>query len=488
MNLIPMNILKSKTQYLLACLFLIVSFSTPLKAGNDFPADITKLLKDIESFDAMEEEITERIRSVVTIVEPRYDSRVKSYLRTYLELSPDNTAAMLGRMQLYFPMFERLLEQNNMPKELRYLAIVESALRPTAVSRVGAVGLWQFMKPTAREMGLLVTRDVDERRDPEKSTQAALEYLARLYSRFGDWALAMAAYNAGPGRVSYAIRRSGSKDFRQVMRYLPRETRSYVPGFIAAGYLVNFYEQHQLEPVHPGLELLDTDFVRVHKGISFAELNQITGVPMVMIKMLNPKFIRNYIPATVIGYDVYLPRYAIPSLHAHLNIPDSEVGEEAQTAFVEMNPGMGLRFEERMVEHWYEVRSGDNLYKIAQRHQCSVDDLMKWNRLRSTKLAIGQDLRIMWMEKILVSPPARPHFVTPPLELQIREIQYTGSNGDPVPEQPVYSVNTRGIRGKHLRIGRRQSAISMLQESGYPMTVSKELVTQLRTGSVVHLD
>ena len=189
--------------------------------------------------------VIERLKSIENpLVENRYNSIVRGYIKGYLFWNRDKTERILGRTVLYFPLMEEYLSKRNMPDKLKYLSVVESALYPHGVSRVGAVGLWQFMPETGKEYGLEINEFVDERKDPNKSTQAALDYLSRQYMKYGDWALALAAYKSGSGRVSRAIKRGRSKNFWRIRRYLPRETRNYVPAYIAATYMMEYYKEH----------------------------------------------------------------------------------------------------------------------------------------------------------------------------------------------------------------------------------------------------
>ena len=393
----PMNI---KIQHALPffCLWLI--------GMTGFAADAvavpgTSVVLTENRIDGYETQIENRIRNVVSIVSPKYTGAVKSYLRTYIQNNPEGTAQMLGRAQLYFPIFEKLLAESGLPTDLKYLAITESALNPLATSRSGAVGLWQFMKPTGREYGLRVSSYVDERRDPVKSTEAAVKYLKYLYNRFGSWELALAAYNSGPGRVNSAIRRSGTRNYWKLMRYLPRETRSYVPGFIAATYLMHHYADHGLAPKYPHEDFQYTSSVKIYEPISFADINKVTGVPFAHIRTLNPVFTRNYIPKSVFGYSLMLPQYVMPLMLQYLNRPDQE--EIITEHYLLKNPD--ARFEERMTEYSYVVVSGDNLTRIANRHDCSIAELRNWNNIPGSMLRPGQRLKIYRKERVLIAAP-----------------------------------------------------------------------------------
>ena len=254
------------------------------------------------NLDDQEEVIRERIPTAVSIVNPVYNPAVRSYLNTYIYRRPEHTAMMLGWAAVYFPMFEKALAEEGLPTDLKYLSIVESALNPAAISRSGAGGLWQFMKPTARECGLKISSYVDERMDPDKSTKAAVHYLKQLYAMFGNWELVMAAYNAGPGRVRAAVKRAGSSDYWKIARFLPEETRSYVPGFIAASYLMNFHDAHNIIPVYPELAMGEMTTVLVFQGMSITELARRSGLTVESVKLLNPSFVRNYIPTSAAAF------------------------------------------------------------------------------------------------------------------------------------------------------------------------------------------
>ncbi len=363
----------------------------------------------------MKELITKGIEESVMVVKPVYDSRVKSYLRTYIERYPKYTERIIALSEIYFPLFEKYLAAYGLPTDLKFMAIVESGLQPSATSSVGAAGMWQFMPGTAQMMGLRINKYLDERRDPEKSTEAAVKYLKQLYEQFGSWELAMAGYNAGPGRVNYAIRKSGSRDYWKLQRYLPRETRSYVPGFIAANYVLTHYQQHGLAAAELPVEYTHTVEVTLYEGMSFSDINRITGISTTMLTELNPEYSRRYVPSSVAGYKVVLPEYGVAALFEHLEIPDSEIGRytNASIADLEIRP---MSFKKQTVTHTYRVRSGDNLYRIAQNNGCSINDLIRWNGLTTTTIKVNQRLKIKVTENVAVyeeEPIAQKRNVAP---------------------------------------------------------------------------
>jgi membrane-bound lytic murein transglycosylase D len=354
------------------------------------------------NLDEQEEIIRERIPTAVSIVNPIYNPAVRSYLDTYLYRRPQQTASMIGWAAVYFPMFEKALADEGLPTDLKYLAIIESALNPVAISRSGAGGLWQFMKPTARECGLKISSYVDERMDPDKSTKAAVSYLKQLYAMFGNWELVMAAYNAGPGRVRSAVKRAGSSDYWKIARFLPEETRSYVPGFIAASYLMNFHDAHNIIPVYPEHAMGELDTIVIYEGMSITEVSKRSGLPIDIVKQLNPSFIRNYIPVSSLGYSIILPFAAAELFNSGrtMEVPDVELADASSSAIVSMN-GKTYKVVTKSKEHI--VRSGDNLYTIANKNGCTVRDLMDWNGLRNSHLAVGQRLEIRFTVKELIT-------------------------------------------------------------------------------------
>ncbi|MDX1408225.1 MAG: transglycosylase SLT domain-containing protein, partial [Saprospiraceae bacterium] len=397
-----MNILKSIPVGLLICVLYLTS------AVASAPAPATG---HAYSIDEMEDRIKTGIESVVEIVTPTYNARVRSYLRNYIEMSPQQTEIMMGRAELYFDLFEAYLDKYAMPRDLKYLAVVESALRPEATSHSGAGGIWQFMRATGRAFDLRITQYVDERRDPAKSTEAAVRYLQELYERFGSWELAMAAYNAGPGRVSSAIRRSGTRDYWQLSRYLPRETRAYVPGFIAVNYLFHHYSDHNLQPQSPEPDLLNTGEIQVFEGISLSEVSRITGIPYRTIKTLNPVYARNWIPVSSSGYPLRLPDYAIGVMQEYLGHP--ELPEAVLAALPGFGIGYDADYEVRVRTLDYEVVDGDNLYDIANTFGCPVRKLMQWNDLKTARIETGAVLTIHLAERFQVRPSVEDRLVTP---------------------------------------------------------------------------
>ena len=331
-----------------------------------------------------DEELEVRVKNLSSLaVTPQLDRVVKSYIKTYSVLKRDRTEKMLGRLVMYFPLFEKYLAEQGMPADIKYLSVVESALNPQATSRVGAGGLWQFMPGTGKEYGLRMNSKLDERRDPHKSTKAAIKYLKRLYNKYQDWELALAAYNSGPGRVNRAIRRGRSRNFWKIKKYLPRETRNYVPAFVAANYIVNNYHLHYLKPQFPELDLQMTDYTKVYKSISFREISEITGTPTHIIKTLNPSFKQGIIPSSRNGHFLTLPKRTMPAYLRAFPKPDSRQSINSKA--------LGRLEYYKSV---YHIQPGDNIDKLANLFNCHRRHIMAWNNLPQPYLTKGQEITI----------------------------------------------------------------------------------------------
>lgn len=298
---------------------------------------------------------------------------------------------MMTASQFYFPLFEQELDAHDLPLEIKYLAIVESALNPKARSRVGATGLWQFMYGTGKMYGLDVSSYVDERRDPVASTKAACAYLSKLYSIFGDWDLALAAYNSGPGNVNKAIRRSGGyENYWNIRPHLPRETAGYLPAFLATYYLFEYAEEHGLQRRNAERFYQTTDTVRVKEMITFDQISTYLPVSQDELKLMNPTYKLGIIPK-IKGKSYYL-RLPVQALGAFVANEDSIYSKARQDLASREKPLPDLVKAQDRIR--YRVRSGDYLGKIAERYGVGVSQIKRWNGLRSDRLRIGQRLTI----------------------------------------------------------------------------------------------
>jgi len=362
--------------------------------STDIEIDLTEII-DPFFIPASEspELVADRLSCIQGDIRLTYNDRTHAFINYFTIKDRDYTRMVLSRKDLYFPLFEKYLAKYGLPDELKYLAIVESGLNPRAVSRARAVGLWQFMSATGRHFGLYNDWYVDDRMDPEKSTEAACKYLAQLYGMFNDWELALAAYNSGPGNVRKAIRRSGyKKDFWEVYRYLPRETRSYLPQFIAIMYTLNYTKEHNLFET-PEQPLVIHDTISVNQFLHFETFANLTGANMDDLVKLNPSVLRKAIPETGRTYTLRVPVTAKENLLLNrISILDSasRVGKEELEALAKNT--LGSTYGRELVA--YRVRSGDVLGKIAERYHVRVGDIKNWNNLSSNTIRIGQRLNI----------------------------------------------------------------------------------------------
>jgi membrane-bound lytic murein transglycosylase D len=324
-----------------------------------------------------------------------YNSYVKGYVNLYAKRRRKTTARMLGLAPVYFPIFEQNLDKYNIPLELKYLPIIESALNPKAKSRVGATGLWQFMYPTGKMFGLTVTSYYDERSDVYKSTDAACRYLKYLHKMYDDWDLALAAYNCGPGNVNKAIRRSGGKkSYWEIRNYLPRETRGYVPAFLAVNYIMAYASEHNIYPKKPDISCFKVDTVGLSDHLSFAQISKYLDIPIEYIEFLNPTYKQNFIPNTVKANTLCLPSEKMVDFLTNeksIYALKTEEDKKDSIAFTQNKPISSTKKGDALV---YRVRSGDNLGAIAQRYHCRVRQIKDWNNLYSDRLSIGQKLYI----------------------------------------------------------------------------------------------
>lgn len=331
-----------------------------------------------------------RLTAMNSFIDLPYNSIVRNYIILYSEKMSKSMPEMLGLCSYYMPIFEEIFNEHDMPEEFKALAIIESALNPTAVSRAGAKGMWQFMYSTAKLYGLTINSFVDERCDPIKSAHAAAEYLKDAYKIFGDWNLAIASYNCGAGNVNKAIRRSGGKRaFWDIYPYLPRETRGYVPAFVGALYTMTYYKEHGIIPQPVELPAV-TDTFKINKMLHFKQVSDLVGVPLQTLKDLNPQYRHEIVPGNEREYILRIPyQYS----GAFIDHEDSLYAYKADELF---NPIVIKKIQdggdgERII---HRVQRGEVLGMLAIRYRCSVSQIKRWNNLRSDNIRIGQRLVI----------------------------------------------------------------------------------------------
>lgn len=349
--------------------------------------------KDVSNVALSTDVLKERLQNInsKTPFHIAYNPALEKVIKSYLKYRKRYYPALMAKAEYYFPMFEKYLDQYDIPLEMKYLAIVESALDPTAKSRVGATGLWQFMYPTGVQYNLKVSSYVDERQDPVKATVAACKYLSDLYTIFGDWDLALAAYNSGPGNVAKAIKRSGGyRNYWNIRPFLPQETASYVPAFYATMYLFEYQKEHNLIADAPQIRYFETDTIHVKKTINFDHVSETTGISSELIQFLNPSFKLDIIPYVEgKNYAITLPRKN--SFNFIENEDAIYMLAEADASKREKPLPKYFEMDKRIR---YKVRSGDFLGKIANKFGVRVRDIKRWNRMKTSRLKIGQRLSI----------------------------------------------------------------------------------------------
>ena len=376
-----------KMKYTLAVLLFLFVFTNAEEiidsCGTDIIIDIdsTNQYLKIENQNINQENTYKKklfLLDQKTPMDLQYNEKVKPFIENYLEVNVKLIERMLVLQELYFPLFEQTLDKYGLPMELKYLSIVESALNPKAKSSSGATGLWQFMYLTGKQYDLRVTSYMDERQDPYKSTEAACKYFVKLYEMFGDWNLVLAAYNGGPGYLQRKINSVGTYSFWDLYPHLRRETRNYIPTFIAVNYVMNFYDNHNILPAKNSVNVLSVDTLNIKKQVDVATLSKILCVNKETINYLNPAYKNDIFPKNAI---LILPDFAVV---------DFLDNAEANYFFIEAVDNKEILInEERIV---YKVERGDYLGKIAINYGVQVFELKKWNNLRSTKLNIGQEL------------------------------------------------------------------------------------------------
>lgn len=373
--------------------------------------------QDTAAIDHIQQELNDSLLQLrlaklnkLTPVNLDYNSYVKAYINLYAVKRRNIVSKVLGLSAIYYPLFEEILDRYNMPLELKHLAVVESALSPVAKSRVGAQGLWQFMYRTGKMYGLEVNSYQDDRLDPYKSTVAACEYMQDLFELYGDWHLVLAAYNSGPGNVNKAIRRSGGKKtYWEIRRYLPRETRGYVPAFIAVNYVMNYYQEHQIRPAVNHSFAYLTDTIKVYKPMTFDQVSSYVALPVEQIKFLNPTYRLDFIPESEDGQTLCLPMAKVGLYLANEAAIFADLRRKEIKDSLEGKPKKPVA--PPMIIH--SVRSGEFLGFIAEKYHVRVSEIMAWNNKSNTRLKPGEKLTIYTDKKQIIA--AKSNSVKPKL-------------------------------------------------------------------------
>lgn len=371
----------------------------------DFFSEFAVPASEIPTYANLDSLYRTRLDSITSVVKLPYNEKVKAYIDVYVNKRRKQVNIMLALSQYYFPIFEEAMVTHGVPSELKYLAIIESALNPRAVSSMGASGLWQFMYRTGRMYDLTITNDVDERYDPAKASNAAALYLKDLYTSFGDWTLAIAAYNCGPGNVNKAIKRANGKtDFWEIYPFLPKETRGYVPAYIGATYVMNYYKEHGFFPPDKNFPLL-TDTLIAPYDIHLTQVAHTLDIPLQILRDLNPQYKNDIIPANKEGFSIKLPIHLVTEF---IENQDSIFFASTPQDSNRILPANGSGGNIHSIS--YRVKARETLSFIGRKFNVKVDDIMKWNNLKTTLIHPNQVLTVYTgstnVDQIVkVSPP-----------------------------------------------------------------------------------
>ncbi len=406
----------------------------------------------------------DRISKINTPIPLAYNKYVEQYINLYALKKRGLTQRVMGLSNLYFPLYEEILDKEGLPLEFKYLSVVESALNPIAVSRCGATGLWQFMYNTGIMYNLKVNSYTDDRKDPLLATHAACQYFKDMYKIYGDWLLVIASYNCGPGNVNRAIKRSGGKTtFWEIMPYLPAETRGYVPAFIAVTYVMTHAKEHNLYPIAPAYSYFQVDTVQVNRQVNFSVLSKQLDLPMDVISYLNPIYKRNIIPDVESGLTLRLPTNKLAQFIAlEENIyaeskPSTPVFQFADD-FKSSNEGdvitasNGKQYEivTKKVKKYHTVKRGETLSEIASKYDVTASEIKKQNRLKSSKLQKGQKLAVYALVKTKVPVKETQNIAAKKDSNAVKNNKTTVTSIDSSAEQLIAALNENAADGMNV--------------------------------------
>ncbi|WET00681.1 LysM peptidoglycan-binding domain-containing protein [Flavobacterium sp. YJ01] len=379
---------------------------------EDLTKDIQTINKDVTVDEELPTELLKQRLAAMNEKSPfeiEYNQGLENIIKSFLKNRKKSFSRLMALSEYYFPIFEEAFAKQNVPLEIKYLAVVESALNPKAVSRMGATGLWQFMYGTGKQYALKIDSYIDERSDPLKATAACSEYMTKMYNIFGDWELVLASYNSGPGNVTKAIRRSGGKTkYWDIRNYLPRETQGYVPAFLATMYLFEYHKEHGINPERAVVKNFETDTVAIKNQMSFKQIADLLDMPQSQIQLLNPSYKMGVVPFYQgEQHFIRLPKDKIatfvsnePQIYAYVKY-DSEMKSTSSRLAVKYAPkAKPATVKPAAIEknnsdfEFYKVRKGDNLGAIASKYDVSISDIKKWNNLKTNSVAIGRSLKI----------------------------------------------------------------------------------------------
>ena len=390
---------------------------TNLDIYNDISVDI----KNINIDKKVDFELpTELLKARLALMDAKspfnieYNQGLENIIKSFLKNRKKSFERLMAISEFYFPMFEEAMARQNVPLEIKYLAVVESALNPKAVSRVGATGLWQFMFQTGKQYGLNINTYVDDRSDPLKASDAAALYMSNMYKIFGDWDLVLASYNSGPGNVSKAIRRSGGQqNFWNIRKHLPKETQGYVPAFLATMYIYEYHKEHGIVPNRAAIKHFATDTIMVKREISFKQISDLIDIPVSQLQLLNPAYKRDVIPY-IVGENHYLrmpnDKVAIytsneDKIYAYVNYETSKRERSYESRYASKdNSNEATESQIVTKTKFYKIKRGDSLSEIANKFGVTLSELKKWNHIKGTYATRGKTLKIYSYDNVVVKP------------------------------------------------------------------------------------
>ncbi|CAD0001489.1 LysM peptidoglycan-binding domain-containing protein [Flavobacterium chungangense] len=424
---------------------------TSLDIYDDLCKDIQTINKDVTIDQELPTELLKQRLQVMNEKSPfeiEYNQGLENIIKSFLKNRKKSFSRLMALSEYYFPIFEDAFAKQNVPLEIKYLAVVESALNPKAVSKMGATGLWQFMYGTGKQYDLKIDSYIDERSDPLKATAAASEYMTKMFNVFGDWELVLASYNSGPGNVTKAIRRSGGKTkYWDIRNYLPKETQGYVPAFLATMYLFEFHKEHGINPQRAVVKNFETDTIRIKEKMSFKQIADLLDMPQSQLELLNPSYKLKVVPYYQNEeHFLRLPKNKIATfvnnedkIYAYVK-HDSNIYKMPSRLAQKLTPKIktkSIKVPEPLDLESYIVQKGDNLSSIAEKYDVAVADIKQWNNLKNNAVVVGKSLKIK--PKDLISKTAQ-EVIKKPTETAVAsaeisnkneiEVEYVVKNGD----------------------------------------------------------
>lgn len=384
----------------------------------DIYDDLTKDIQNINTDKSVDVELpTELLKQRLQAMNEKspfgieYNQGLENIIKSFLKNRKKSFSRLMALSEYYFPIFEEAFAKQNVPLEIKYLAVVESALNPKAVSKMGATGLWQFMYGTGKQYDLKIDSYIDERSDALKATAAASEYMTKMYTIFGDWELVLASYNSGPGNVTKAIRRSGGKTkYWDIRNYLPRETQGYVPAFLATMYLFEYHKEHGINPERAVIKNFETDTIRIKNQMTFKQIADLLDMPQSQIELLNPCYKLKVVPFYQNEqHFLRLPKDKIATfltnedkIYAYAKY-DSNIIKIPSRLALKINQKVRSKAVDSLKVQYYTIQKGDNLGSIAEKYNVSITEIKQWNKLKGNSVALGKSLKIK-TNSLIVNP------------------------------------------------------------------------------------